>query len=289
MSASPVSAHSQTIIPQITLGAVAKRPDGQSVGEYVSQTELLYLVKSDTGFEFHKTQIKDAKDFKGNDARMFKIPNATESNSASTIGPDLRDLFTDVFNVSEETIKKMSLSDFGKTRFLTYVDGAMRDLTMDELQNVLEGSENAFQIDATTFPVNGIFYGAVADGGDTKALLKFMRKESYTGKEFEIYTAQGKVRDGNETFKPILQRFLEKFSTFFFTASAALSTALVAQIVTASVAAGVLTFACPPVLIALLGIAIGFIIVGAILLFAAARVENTVQLPQPPKQQQQPA
>jgi hypothetical protein len=284
MSTPHVSSRTQVAIPQATLAEIGKRGNEQSIGTYVSATELLYFVISEAGFSVFKRKISSATDFKGSDVQMLKIDEGHESDLGSGIGRDLRDIFTGVLNVPEETVKKMSVSDFAKTRFLTQSDGVTRDLTMAELETALEGGEGSPQIAAITFPICGIFYGAVRNNGDPKALLKFMRRENYTGKEFEIYTARGKIRAGNEVFKPILQRFFERSSTIFFTASVTISGALVAQVASASLAAGALTFACPPVLIALFCLAIGLIIAGAILLFAASRIENTVSLPQLPKQ-----
>ncbi|MDR2677398.1 MAG: hypothetical protein LBB26_02435 [Puniceicoccales bacterium] len=285
MSFQPVSHHTQVIIPQVTLAKINENRKEASAGVYISETTLLYFIKSDTEINIYNARIDAAERLKGNDARVFKIDPSSVADKNAVACADLQHIFTNVFNIPDEIAKKMSLSDFARTRFLTCRDGMMRDLTMDELQTALNGNENSIQIDAITFPVSGIFYGAIASGEHAKPLLKFMRKEGYTAKDFEIYTPMGKIKLGNETFKPILQRFLEKFSAFFFTASGAIGSALVAQIISASVAAGVLTFACPPLLITLLCITIGLILIGAILLFVASRIEHTVSLPQQPKQQ----
>jgi hypothetical protein len=272
------------VIPQATLAEINKRHDGATAGAYISTTDLLYFVESNTDLTVHKRKFSRATAFKGNDARMLKLEQASDDTD-SVVGPDLKCVFINAFGVPEATVKKMSLADFGKTRFLTCENGSMRDLSMEELQTALEGGEESIPIDAITFPVNAIFYGAVGDKENTDELLKFMRQEKYTGRELEIYTPQGRFNARNQTFKPILRKALEKLSALFIAASGTIGTALIVEIITASMAAGILTFACPPVFLTLLGLAVGLLIVGAILIFVASRIENTVtSLPAPQPQ-----
>ncbi|MDR2341063.1 MAG: hypothetical protein LBD72_01895 [Puniceicoccales bacterium] len=285
-----VSSHIQYAIPTSTFAEINAKTHGKAAGSYVSETDLLYFVESSAGITVQKAKITAANSFKGKDIRLLTInAPALKPETDNAIGPELKSWFSNNIGVPMEIIKKMTLADFARTRFLATKDGGqMQDLTMEELQQVLAGEETSAKIDAIIFPVNGIFYGAVLDGGGAKELAKFMRGEDYTGKEFEIYTPQGKIKTGNEVFKPFLQKFLEKFSTLFFSVSAAFISAATTQIIAASVAAGVLTVACPPLIFVFIGIAIGLVIIGALLLFIASRVENTVNLPsQQPHQIQQ--
>ncbi|MDR0727672.1 MAG: hypothetical protein LBF26_02145 [Puniceicoccales bacterium] len=294
----------QVIIPSATLAEINRRGAEKSIGTYVSGTNLLYVVRSDSGLRIYKGKVTAAENFKEKDIRMLEIDPASitrkkssttagssaenESNNFTPVGRDLRDLFADIFGVPQNIADKMSTSDFAKTRFLVSdSSGSLRDLTMMELEAALKSDENSVQIDAIVFPANGVYCGAVSDGGDVRKLLKFMRGENYTGSEFEIYTARGKIAPGNETFKPVVRKFLEKFSTILFAASGAIGAALITEIIAASMAAGVLTLACPPILLILLAIAIGLTAVGAILLFIASRIEHTVPLSPPTNQPQQ--
>ncbi|MDR1457014.1 MAG: hypothetical protein LBI34_03120 [Puniceicoccales bacterium] len=278
----------QVVFPRASLAEIGRRSRDRTVGEYIAGTELIYFVKSNTGINAIKATAESASSFAGENARSFNPSKFVKCNDADPGLIDLRFFLKNNFNVPEDVAEKMSAHDFAQTHFLVHSNGSLRDATMSELQHVLwapenstEAPENATEITAIIFPGQGIYRCATSDDGNVEELVAHMRQGNYTARDIEIFTSTGKFKIGNEIFKPFIQKFLERFSTFFFSASASIGTALAGQITAASLAAGAITIACPPAFFSLLCLAFGLIVIGALLLFLSSRIENTVSPPAP--------
>jgi hypothetical protein len=269
MSTSNVS---RIIVPTVTAERISSRDSGKTIGQYVSETELIYIARTGGDICLGSRKFTEANVSQKKDASSVLREKGTWSNNDND--RDLREILSRDLNIDSNVLDKMADADFGKMLFLKKdADGKMQDLTTDELGKMITNGESCSSLAAVVFPSGGVYFGAVAQADDLKSLANFMRK-NYTGEKFEIYSSTGKANIARSAFKVFGKELLEKLAIAFAGVSAVTIGSMV------SLATGTAIVA-PVVFATLAIICIVALIVATILKWVAWRMDNTVPSPAP--------